>query len=370
MTVRLNQVPPMDEVWNVGGTLYLVRFVDRAQPPIPLVWRVSGDEATALGITKSRNMGSSDFARSGALNMGSTLELINTTEDPVELIYSNFDTEAKVKPWLQDPEILSIWVGAALEGRSITDAELQGTEWWRTHTQTERQWLSLNASDPSTARTFINDNRARVAQLIQDAGVDNASRDLVNLIADQWTQGSWSELYATNQIRLLADPNLQGRVDPLLRGQRRGLDTIREGEEDVRRMVNTWLGPAHAAGFGERFISQWATQLRENPDAQTELTELLRQHRLALFPEYKDATLTYEDIAGPWRGVFQQVWGQTADETDPIFAKVVRMNDLAGAESLLRTEGLKRDNQTVVEDLLSSLSAFGGQVRRADPAVF
>jgi hypothetical protein len=46
------------------------------------------------------------------------------------------------------------------------------------------------------------------------------------------------------------------------------------------------------------------------------------------------------------------------------------MNDLAGAEQLLRTEGLARNNQTVTKNLLSDLNgAFGGQVRRADAAI-
>lgn len=369
--ITLNQIPPMDEVWLVAGTYYLVRYVDNTQPPIPLIWEVRGDDVEALGITKAnKTFSPAEVAKAGALSMGTSRELWNTTEDPVDQINSNFETEAKVKPWLRDPEILALWTGAALEGRSITDAELQGTEWWRSHTDTELHWLSLNASDPATAAALIADNRAQVTQLLQNAGIDNASADLANTLADSWTTGSWTQSYVTNQIRLLADPNLQGDLDPLLQTFRTGdLDTTSQGEDTVRNLLNTWLGPAYAANWSEETISKWATQLRENPDAQMELENVLRQHRLALFPEYTDANLSYEDIAAPWRGLVFQEWGQVPDETDPRFVKIVRMNDLAGAQSLLRSEGLKQGNQKVSNQLLSDLSVFGGQVRHADQAI-
>ena len=97
----------------------------------------------------------------------------------MKLLPRLYETEVRVKPWLADPEILSLWLGAALEGRSISDAEFQGTEWWRTHTDTERQWLALNASDPATADRLIRDNQMQVADLFAQAGISNASQDLI-----------------------------------------------------------------------------------------------------------------------------------------------------------------------------------------------
>ncbi len=193
MTVQLNQVPLMDEVWKVGNTFYLVRFVLNTDPPIPLVWEVSAADVAALGIGRpTRTLSAATFASSGALPMGDSRELLNTTDDPVAVIQSNYDTEIKVKPWLADADMMAIWMAAALEDRPISAAEMQGTEWWRTHSATERQWLTLNASDPVTADNLIADNRLRVADLFQQAGVDNASLDLINLVADNWTSGVWT----------------------------------------------------------------------------------------------------------------------------------------------------------------------------------
>lgn len=375
MAQDLHQVPPGMEVWDVAGTHYLVRLIPDTDPPIPLAWLVeTSADREALGIDPKkvdRTFKSyGDFLKTGALRHGMSRELLNTTEDPWDSIKSNYATEVKVKPWLADPEIMSIWLAAALEGRSITDAELQGTDWWRTHTEQERQWLSLNASDPATADRLIADNRSQVADLFRQAGVANASDDLVQQIADNWTTGKWSQVYATKQIGLLADPYAEGNLDADLRGLRGGLDTTRDREDRVRATVNEWLGPAFGSQFTDRQIAKWAGRLRNDPDAQIELEETLKRQRMALFPEYENPNLTYEDIAAPWRQVWQQTWGGTADETDSLFTEIVRANDLATARKRLLQEGLKRNVKTVVQDASSAVgAAFGGSMRRSDPAV-
>lgn len=367
--LQFNQIPPMDEVWRIGDTWYVVRYAFQSR--IPLIWAVSADDVQALGITSATRTFATwaEASKTGALFHGSSRELLNTKEDPVEAILSNYEREVRVKPWLADPEILAYWTAAALEGRSITESELQNTQWWRTHTQAERQWLSLNAADPATANRLIADNRMRVADLFSQAGVNNASQDLIDTVADFWTMGKWSEAYAVNQIRLLADPKLVGDLDPELASFRDGgLDTTRAGEADVRKMIETWLGPGSAGNWAEDHIKTWASRFREDPDARLEFEELLKRHRLALFPEYDNASLSYEDIAAPWRGVWSSVLGGAPDETDPLFTKIVRTNDLATAQSLLRKEGLKRGNRTVIDSFLSDINqAFGGTVRRSEP---
>ncbi|MFQ5524367.1 MAG: hypothetical protein ACE5F5_12475 [Acidimicrobiia bacterium] len=368
MAQNLIGLPPDAEVWRVDQSLWVVWYVPNTDPPVPIAWQVPTGDAAALGISGAdRTLSSDDFARTGALNMGSTDEIPDpgTGVHPFDALVSQYATEVQVKPWLADPEVLAIWAGAAIEGRSVTPAELQTTEWWRTHSATERRWLSLNASDPATAQKLIADNRLQVSNLFQQLGVDNASEDLINFVADQWTTGVWSEAYAVSQIQSLADPSTRIALDPALEDFRQGLDTTRGREEEVRSLVNRWLGPAYAQGWTQDIISQWAGELRSNPDAETELIETLRNQRLALFPEYDNPNLTYEAIAAPWRGVWQQLWGEIPDESSSLFTQIVRTNDLAAAEALLRQEGVKRGNATVVNSLLSDIgAAFGGQVRK------
>lgn len=371
MAQNLHQVPPGAEVWRVQGVDFLVWFVADTHPPIPLAWMVpSAADREALGFTRpDKTFGSwESFYSTGVLRNGKTTELLNTTESPIDQMMSDWDTQAKVKPWLTDPEVMAVFTAAMMEGRQVTDSEIQGTDWWRTHSDAERAWISLNASDPTTAQRRIADNRLQVADLFRQAGVDNASEQLVNQVADNWTMGTWTQAYLANQIHLLADPSAPGSLDTSLRGMRTGLDTTRDREGTVRQMMLNWLGPAYA-NLSEGSIAGWAAKLRNNPDAQLELEAQLRNQRKGFFPNY-DENLTYEDIAGPWRGLFQQVWGRTPDETTSLFTDVVKLNDLGSAQTLLRKEGRKQGIPKVVYDLLgANEAAWGGQVRPADAAI-
>lgn len=370
MAQNLNQVPPGAEVWQVGDRSWLVYYQRDTEPPIPLLWEVrSAEEAQALGISRPDRTFDSmvDLWRTGALPQGETIQLANTTEDPWNQLVNRYEREVRVKPWLADPEILALWYAAALEGRPLTTGELQTTDWWRTRSEAERQWLALNAQDPATAAQRIADNRAQVLQMFQQLGVNNASEDLIDLVADQWTTGAWSEVYATNQIRLLADPHMEGTLDALIVGFRDGLDTTRAREDDVRALLQRWLGPALASGYSDEWVAAEAGKLRNDTDYHLELETKLRNARKALLPEYEDANLTYEDIASPWRGVVQQMWGQIPDETDPEFLRIIRANDLYTVQAMLREKGIERGVGAVVDEGLDALMAgLGGQVRRTE----
>lgn len=380
MPQDLHQVPPDAEVWEVDGRHFLVWYAPNTQPPVPLAWFVSSSaDRQALGIDTSkvdRRFASFDaFYATGVLRHGDSRELLNTTENPFDQILSNYETEVKVKPWLADPEIMALWSAAALEGRSITDAELQGTEWWRTRSEAERQWLTLNASDPATADRVIADNRIRVQDLFTQAGVANPADELVQLVADNWTTGVWSETYTAQQIQLLADPFAEGALDTELADFQSGLDTTRSREDEVRALFEDWVGPAYTNHIGDDEIARWAGRLRNDPDARIQLEEFLaRQFRTFYNPGGEaygdDPTLRYSDVAPMWRNVFQQVWGRAPDETSDLFAEIVRTNDLATASRRLRQEGLKQGNASVVNNALSAVgAAFGGNVIRADPAI-
>jgi hypothetical protein len=365
---NLINLPQGAEVWRVGADLWVVYYVPNTNPPVPMGWKVPPSEVAALGISgQDRTMSADQFFSTGVLDMGVTTEIPRTAEGvhPFDIMVREYQQEVQVKPWLADPEILAIWAEAAMEGRQISDADLQLTEWWRTHNAQERAWITLNATDPATANQVIADNRLNVMNMMQEAGIDNASVELINFVADQWTTGNWTQAYAMTQINGLADPYARVELDPDLAQYAAGLDTSQGREMEVRDLVNLWLGPAYAAGWTSQNIAQWAGEFRNNPDAETELTEILRGQRMALFPEYTNPNLTYEDIAGAWRGVWQSAWGEMPDESNPLFTQIVRMNDITSANRLLRQEGLKVGNATVSQSLLGDIAgAFGGNIYR------
>ena len=378
MAQNLNQLPGGAEVWEVEGRHFVVWYVPYTDPPIPIAWFVqSSADREAHGIKKvdRRFKSWDDFYRTGVLRQGTTREILNTSEHPFEQLKSNWEAESRVKPWLQDPEVVAVIAAAILEGREPTDAELKGTSWWREHSDAERRWLELNMADPATAQRLIDDNRIAIADLLRSHGIANASPELVNLIADNWTTGKWSEVYAMKQIQLLADPFAEGALDSELTAYRDGLDTTRAREDEVRQMMEDWLGPGYTRWVTDDQVSRWAGRLRNDPDAKLALEDFLRRQFRAHFnPGGKaygdDPNIRYSDVAPMWRNLWAQEWGQAPDETDQLFMDIIRLNDVHTAQKMLRTEGLNRGIGEVVNRLVGGIdAAFGGSVRRSDPAV-
>lgn len=144
-----------------------------------------------------------------------------------------------------------------------------------------------------------------------------------------------------------------------------GFTQTREHEDVVRSLVRQWLGPMHGDWSPDE-IARWAGRLRNDPNAAIELEEHLRGLRLAAFPGWTNPDVSYEQIASITRGMFQQLWGQSPDETDPLFLRIANMTDHAEATSILRREGWERGVMPVVTDAISgALRATGGMVRRA-----
>lgn len=314
-----------------------------------------------------------DFDRSGLVVMGTTdvldMERL-ATEHPWGNFVEDFKRVAGQKPWMRDPDILSVWAANQLEGGvdpAVAQSLIQGSDWWQTHNDDERAWLKLEFEDPATAQRVLADQRLVVADALRSFGINNASDDLVNMLASKMVTGAWSTTYTTEQMRLLADPERPGDLDADL--TRAGLDTTFDQVARVRGLVNQWVGPVTAAGWSNDQMQRWAGRLRNDPDAENELVTMLQQQRVAMFPAYENPQLSYEDVVAPWRSLFFREWGQQANDSDPLFTKIVNMNDVDEATKLLQREGLKRGVGTVVNRAMSDLVGTFNSVRRADPGI-
>jgi len=359
-----HNVPDGSEVWNVAGTYYLVWVVDEIQPPVYIAYTVEPDALQQVfpGTPRTdRALTAAQFAAVGAVTMGNSTRLLNTDTDPYQQFVDMFDSVSATQPWLRDPEILAITVAAVLEGRPVRQDELSGTQWWKDHSQAEREWLSLNASDPSTANKRLQDNRLKTRDTLAQMGVTHVPLELIRHLADNLTMGVWSQTYVNTQINRLADPYYPGKVDPQLRKLLDGpVDSTNQGESTVHDLLMTWLGPKHGSRSAE-WTERWAGRIRNDPDAQDNLVGLLRQQRLRLFPNFTHPDTTYEDIADPIRGQYQQIWGRDPDEMSPLFTSLLRINDDQKIESTLLKEGLAQGVDRVVGDLTRDMLRSFGQ---------
>ncbi len=332
---------------------------------------IVGDVPIHGGLA-DRQFNNAEAAQWGLLESGHARQLLNTSAHPFTALTADWEKTVRARPWLADPEVLAIHVDAILEGRGEpTIDEWASTNWWRTHSEKERQWITLWHQDISTALKRLDDTRAITRNALIEAGVRDPDVTLVDLMASNLANGRWTEEYWKTQIKYVADPfslpdpNAQDfQVRKLLDALRQigqGPDTTQKGVDKVTEAVQRYLGPAFAGGWKDENIQYWAGQIRNDPDAEQRLKSMLQQQFQALFPVYKDnPNADYETVAAPWRSYVSQLWGQDPDETDPLFLKVVAMNDAQAAAETLRKEGLTRGIGKVVNEAAEALgSQFG-----------
>ena len=371
-------VPKGAWLWDVDGVNYLVYEVPGANGEvydgnsIYMAYEVMDNDLIKAGIvspeapTVSPNAKvNKAFFDSVAIVTGNTDQLSSLIDNPFASFVETINEQAQVAPWITDPEMISLIAEAAVEGREISDAEWQTTNWYQTNNQSQRDWLRTYYADPATATQTITDGQVAVANSLQAAGVSNAPEALVNWMASKYVTGDWSQTYTTEQISLFADPYAEGKRDESLENYLSstaltGVDRTTEREREVTELYNRWLGPS-LGKLTDNERAEIAGKLRDDPDYEDALISSLKQSRLAAFSNYTNPELTYEDIARPWRNLTTSVWGQTADETQGWWQEMVKTNDFAKAQTTLRERGLEQDVTQVTQDATQALQQALGQ---------
>tara|TARA_B100000427_G_scaffold17330_1_gene13467 strand:- start:954 stop:2462 length:1509 start_codon:yes stop_codon:yes gene_type:complete len=289
---------------------------------------------------------------------------------PWEGFVDYLDKEAELRPWLEDEEMVFLLAESTLEGRTVTEAEWKTTNWWRTSTQDERDWLLLSQGKPTDelpkdAQIKLADNEILIKNLMIESGINNPSQNLIKWISDKYTTGNWTNTKTEEQIALIADPSKIGTLDDKLQNFITSgdmvVDTTRSGEDKIRSLYQKWWGPVFG-NVGDTLIAEKAGLLRNNPDYEIEFEEELKGSRKSLFPNY-DENLTYQDIAAPWQSFTNNIWGEQVDPTSEQFQEVLKLNNSVEASKYLTQQGLDLGKSKVVNEALQGLKVFGQGVR-------
>ena len=372
-TQGLLTVPGDPEVWRLGEDSYIVYTIPESEPPIYMRWKITSDSGIEaifgpdVPIVYDHEYSSHpEVHHLGMIDFGDSVELANFDEDPFASWSGIMAVQSQTQPWIMDDDYQALIAMAMLEEQTLTEADIATTDWWQTHGAAERDWMVTFHGDPTTADTLLEDNRIATLQLLNNAGVENPSEDLVHFMSDQVTMGTWSTVYMNDQLKAISDPQSGVEIDAELSDYLdAGQGTTAAQTEEVRTLVNEWLGPVYGAWEDEQ-INEWAGKLRNDPDGVTELIDSLRNQRLAVFTNYEDPNLTYQDIASPWRSFGQALWGQKMDETSNMFQTMLANNDASLNGQLLRQKGLDENVGQVVDEANASMrNSVGGTLRRA-----
>tara|TARA_R100001086_G_scaffold89227_1_gene43696 strand:- start:645 stop:2114 length:1470 start_codon:yes stop_codon:yes gene_type:complete len=287
---------------------------------------------------------------------------------PWEGFIDYLDKEAELRPWLDDEEMVFLLAEATLEGRAVTEAEWKTTNWWRTHTQDERDWLLLSQGKPvnelpQDAISKIQDDKIQIRDLMQQAGIANPPENVINWVSNKFTSGNWSSVYTQDQIALLADPSKIGTLDTDLENFISGIDidSTTAGEDRVTQLYNRYLGPVFG-NINDTLIAEEAGKLRNDVDYETELIKKLTAQKKSLFPMYEE-DVTYEEFSAPWQNFTNNEWGTQIDTTSDVFQEVLKLNDSTKVSKYLTEKGLEQGVDKVVNQALDAMKVFGQGVR-------
>ncbi len=365
-TTRFNGLPGKPEIWKDKdtGTTYVVYFPEGMDPPVPLRYVVNSDEVLKTyfgnkGVSYDHQYTTAEMEALGSVTFGDVSDIQDVTGDPWAGFTTKMEKAKGAMPWLEDDGVFSVIAAAYLEGRTPEPYEFVGTEWYDTHNDAEREWLTKVAQDPAEAEQVLQDRRIQVGDLFTSLGVEPPADEVIDYIAQKWAQGTWSPKETNDQIAALTGGGEGVTLDTglgELTSDGTSVGVATSMTDTVKTLWNKWLGPAYTPTDSD--VARWAGILRDDETGGTaRLTEMLRGQRMALFPEYTDDTLTWNDISGPWRSMAYSVWGHDVDETDPRFQNIVRLNDADKAMKELRRIGLEDGNDRVVTQMSNGVTA-------------
>ena len=372
------KIPAGGEIVKVADKFYVLYQVPNSNLSISY----EASEADIKGLypldydkQQFDSLSEAEFNGLGSIDFGNIAELydpryITSGLTPWEGFIDYLDKEAELRPWLADEEMVFLLAESTLEGRTVTETEWKTTNWWRTHTQNERDWLLLSQGKsidelPADAQSKIQDDKIAIRNAMIQAGVSNPPDNLINWVSNKLTTGQWSTTYTEDQIGLVADPSKVGTLDTDLQdfisGDAIEYDTTRAGEDRVQQLYKRYLGPV----FGDvqaNLVAEEAGKLRNDPDYEQELITKLTAQKKSLFPNYAE-DVTYEEFSAPWENFTTNQWGQQVDTTSDYFQEVLKLNDATKASKYLTQKGLDMGVDKVVNEALDALKVFGQGVR-------
>ena len=294
-------------------------------------------------------------------------ELLQSGLTPWEGFVDYLDKEAELRPWLEDEEMVFLLAEATLEGRVVTDAEWKTTNWWRTSTQGQRDWLLVSQGKPldelpKDAQIKLRDDKIAIRDALLESEISNPSDELVNWISYKLTTGGWTPAYTINQIDLLSnDGDIDEDLSSFISGDGITIEGTRAGETKVENIYTEILGPVFGQ-MNDQLRRTEANKLRNDPNYEFKLREKLIGQKKSLFPQYAE-NATYEEFATPWLNFTNNAWGEQVDPSSVQFQEVLTLNNSVEASKYLTQQGLDLGKSKVVNEALQGLKAFGQGVR-------
>ena len=273
-------------------------------------------------------------------NTASGNQPVTATLDPATLAQQYGFTSAFLNA---NPELKKIFQ-QAVSGQWSTDkfkASLMGTTWWKTHSDSERQYLTQTFTDPQTARQSYTQAQVHAEQLMNQMGI-NVSNKQFQSILGTLTYNIAAKGWNDQQIKYFGSQYVN-----LLNGRMTG-----DAETNYSNALQ------YAYSMGVKMSDSWYQNeiqgIEKGTHSFADLQAGIRNQAKAQFSQFStqiDAGQTIQDLASPYiqqMGQILEVNPQNLSAFDPTIKSALTYKDpstgASGSQPLWQFENTLRQD--------------------------
>ena len=237
----------------------------------------------------------------------------------VDQITSEFPAFA---PLLQIPEIADLLIKASTPGAQWSpqklQAEIQGTNWWKTNSDSAKAWQVTKLVNPSTAAQSQAASAAGILSLAGQEGIVLTPEQVANL-AGQANEHAWTADQLQQQI-----------------GAQAQFGKVKAGT--IQSTANTLGGIAQSYGvpLSSQTAFAWAQKIAEGTATQEGFQAYAQDQAKLHFPtlaKHIDQGMTVKQLADPYLQIAAQTLGvdpNAIDISQPKWAAALQHRDATG----------------------------------------
>lgn len=170
-------------------------------------------------------------------------------------------------------------------------AKLEASEWWRTRSKTEREWIIFNNSDPASAEQKWIQEQHRINQLLAQWGIPG-TMDENKALLDQMVWGVIINGWTDAQLKYQANTYVQFQKEGILAG---------EGGQFQMKLAE--LAYANGVELDPEWYRIWYRGIMRGNATQEQAMRDIRNRAAAMFAGFKDQILAGQnviDLASPY----------------------------------------------------------------------
>lgn len=237
-----------------------------------------------------------------------------------------------------NPELKQILLDATMEDWSDTKfrAELEQTNWWKTTTQSARQFDMEEATDPATVQTKIDNRAAELQQIARTQGVTLSAATAAQIARDSlrggWNYQTYSTAVTSEAVKSTA-----------------GLSQLRAGKigQDIRETA-----ASYGISLSDTEINSYVNKFAVGEESNVSFEGKMREFAKVLYPSISnqiDAGSTFTDIVAPYRSKAAAILELNPDQIDfmdsKYLAAITKTND-KGEQSMMNAREWEQELRT------------------------